>query len=334
MHVRRWMAVMVSLLGVPAAWAQLGVPGAGGGALGAGAAGTRLAQFQPGISPLGSNLELAPGQPVRLAMYCADLFAGTPTDRVRFTAPASEARVMLASGLELPLGQALEAGLLQARGRGPGDPPRRGGQWFDVYLTNLSPQPARVSLPAGTLLVPAGQAVPDVRPSVRRLFAAARARGLLGSEALAHAVWATRGFTREDVEQTTLTPLADAAAGEVQALLAAADLGYDFDRGRGEYAKLYEQRRTAMASSAPQKGSALLPDGKSARVDLLTGADGQALLALEPAKGAATLYTAGRLVSRRGDRLSVELRHLKTGQPLETARAPILVKLATQVARR
>jgi hypothetical protein len=333
MRVRRLILLAVSLLGVPAAWGQLGGPGAGNTELGAGQVGARLAQFQPGISPLCSNLDLAPGQPVRLAMYCADLFAATPTDQVPFTAPAGDAMVTLASGQELSLGQALEAGLLHARGRGPGDPPRRGGQWFDVYLTNQSPQLAHVSLPAGTLLVPAGQPAPEVRPSVRRLFAAARAQGLLGSEALAHAVWATRGFTREDVEQTTLTPLSEAEVGQVQALLAAADLGYDFVRGRGEYARLFEQRRAAFATAASVSGSALLPRGKSARVELLTGAEGQVLVALEPAKSGQILYAAGRVVSRQGDRLSVELQHLKTGRPLETARAPILVKLAAQVAR-
>jgi hypothetical protein len=331
MRIDRLILLVGGLLGVPAAWAQLGAPDAG--ATAANENRTQLAQFQPGISPLGSNLDLAPGQTVRLAMYCADLFAGTPTDHTRFTAPAGDATVTLASGIDLPLGQALEAGLLLARGQGPGDPPRRGGQWFDLYLANPSNEPSHVSIPAGTVLVPAGQKMPEVRPSVRRLFAAASAQGLLGSEALAHAVWATRGFTREDVEQTTLTPLSDAEAGQVQALLAAADLGYDFNRGRGEYAKLFEQRREALMEAAPASGSVLLPHGKSARAELLMVAGGEALVTLELAKGG-TLYAAGRIVSRREGRLEVELRHLKTGQPLEIARAPVLVKLATRVARR
>jgi hypothetical protein len=337
MRVGSSVWVAIGLLSIPAAWAQFGSPGGGGPGVatpGGGSPGTTLAQFQPGLNPLRGDLDLAPGRPVRVAMYCADLFAATPTDRVRFTAPGSEASVVLASGLELSLGEALESGLLQARGRGPGDPPRRGGHWFDLYLTNRADQPAQVSLPAGTLLVPAGQPVPDVRPSVRRLFAAAGSKGLLGSEALASAVWATRGFTREDVEHTTLTPLSDAEAVQVQALLVAADLGYDFARGRGEYAKLFEQRRVAMSNPAPVSGSALLPHGKSVRAEVVASAGGEALISLQPAKGGGPLYAAGRVVARRADRLEVELRHLKTGRPLEMARAPIRVKLAAQVARR
>jgi hypothetical protein len=304
--------------------------------LGPAGASPRLAQFQPGISPLGSNLDLSPGQAVRLALYCADLFADTPSERVAFTAPGGEARVMLASGLDLPLGEALEAGMLRARGRGPGDPPHpAGGEWFDAFLTNATDQPLHVSLPAGTLLVPAGQPIPEVRTTVRRLFAAARERGLLGSETLAHAVWATRGFTREDVEQTTMAHLSDAAARQVQELLAAADLGYDFSRGSGDYAKLFEQRRAAIAEKAtPITGSALLPQGKSARVELLPDAGGQALVALTPANGGTPLYYAGRVTSRRPDRMELELRHLKTGRPLEVARGALRVRLTVQEAHR
>src|SRR5205807_9286518 len=141
------------------------------------------------------------------------------------------------------------------RGRGPADPPRReGGQWFDVFLASATYQPLHVSLPAGTLLVPAGQPVPDVNPAVRRLFEVAQVRGLTGSDTLAHAVWATRGFTREDVEQTTMTPLSDAQASGVQALLTAANLGNDFERSSGEYARLFEQQRSALEGATPVRG--------------------------------------------------------------------------------
>jgi hypothetical protein len=304
-----------------AARAQFGVPSPGGAG---------LAQFQPGIAPRSSNFDLEPGQSVRLAMYCADLFASTPTDRVPFTAPGSDAGVMLASSQELTLGDAITGGLVQVRGRGPADPPRReGGQWFDVALTNAAPQPLQVSMPSGTLLVPAGQSVPDVRPSVRRLFAAARARGWLGSTTLAHAVWATRGFTREDVEQTTMTRLSDAEAANVKTLLAASDLGYEFDRGRGDYARLYNQKRAELGEKAAlATGTAVLPSGKNAPAELLVDAAGHALVTLASAKGGEPFHYAGRVTSRRSDRLLIQLIHLKTGRPLEATRGPVLIKLA------
>ncbi len=126
MHARALSFLMVILVVAPAARAQLGAGSAPGEP-------TRLAQFQPGLSPLGSNLDLAPGRPVRLALYCADLFAATPTDRVAFTAPSGDATVTLASGREVSLGDALAAGMVRARGRGAGEPPRReGGRWDQV----------------------------------------------------------------------------------------------------------------------------------------------------------------------------------------------------------
>src|SRR5437773_8641114 len=81
-------AVVLAL--TPAARAQLGFPtvpegGASGGRP------TELAQFQPGVNPLGRSFGLLPGQATRLALYCADLFADAPNDRVFFAAPPSDA---------------------------------------------------------------------------------------------------------------------------------------------------------------------------------------------------------------------------------------------------
>src|SRR5947208_13037867 len=119
MRARTLLLLAVGLLISPTLRAQVG----GGSAPSAAGGPSQLAQFQPGLSPLGSNLDLNPGGSVRLAMYCIDLFGDTPTDHVAFTAPAGDATVMLASGLDLSLGDALEAGMLRARGSGPGDPP-------------------------------------------------------------------------------------------------------------------------------------------------------------------------------------------------------------------
>ena len=315
----------LTLAAVPAARAQLGLPGSTGGGP------VQLAQFQPGIGPRASNFDLGPAQSVRLALNCVDLFADTPTDRVAFTAPPSDATVTLVSSMELALSDAMGEGLLQVRGRGRLDPgPRSTGPWFDVMMTNTSSEPLHVSMPAGTLLVPAGQPVPEIGPGVRRLLAAAKARGLLGSETLADAVWATRGFTREDVAQTAMTPLSDAAAHRVQELLAAADLGYEFGGASGEYARLYVQRRGDLGSAAESlRGPAPLPDGRHAEAEVLADATGRAVVKLMTSPDDAPLFYAGRVIARRPDRLEIALLHLKTNRLLEAARGPLLVKLAS-----
>jgi hypothetical protein len=351
MRTRVIVAAALGLAVVSTARAQIDLAGpsaSGGGA------GATLAQFQPGISPFGTSFNLGPGQTTRLALYCIDLFAGRPTDRVTFAAPGSDAVVRLASGDEGTLREAMTAGLIHARGSGPRDPAlRRGGQWFDVVLTSTNPLPVTVSVPVGTLFVPSGQSVPEVRPTVRRLFAAARGRGLLGTNTLAHAVWATRGFSREDVEQTTMTALSEPAARGVQTLLVEANLGFQFDQGSDEYARLFEQKRVQLAKPDPSPllsmrpevratspltpaatpaaavtGTAILPDGKTARADVLAGADGTGLVKLTRAQAPSPFYYSARIQSRRPDRMTVELLHLKTGRPLEAAQAPILIRLA------
>jgi hypothetical protein len=351
MRIRVIVAAALGLAVVSTARAQIDLagPSASGGGPGA-----TLAQFQPGISPFGTSFNLGPGQTTRLALYCIDLFAGRPTDRVTFAAPGSDAVVRLASGDGGTLGEAMTAGLIHARGSGPRDPAlRRGGQWFDVVLTNTNSLPVSVSVPVGTLLVPTGQSIPEVRPTVRRLFAAARGRGLLGTDTLAHAVWATRGFSREDVEQTTMTALSDPAAKGVQTMLAEANLGFQFDRGAGEYARLFEQKRVQMVSpepfpllairperpatlipslaatpAAPVTGTAILPDGKTALAEVLAEANGDGLVKLTRAQAPSPFYYSARIQSRLPDRMTVALLHLKTGRPLEAALAPILIRLA------
>jgi hypothetical protein len=329
MRARFLLILAVVAAAVPAARAQLGFPGpTGAGSDPAGGSLVQLAQFQPGIGPRASSFDLRSGQSYQMALNCVDLFADTPTDRVAFAAPPSDATVTLVSGMELALSDAIIAGLIQVRGRGPRDAgPRPTGPSFDVMLTNTSEEPLHVAVPAGTLLVPAGQPVPEIGPGVRRLLGAAQTRGLLGSEMLAEAVWATRGFTREDVEQTSMVRLSDSAAQRVQDLLAAANLGYEFGEGSGEYARLYEQRRSDLGS-APQtvRGAAALPDGRHGDAEVSADASGRAVVKLVMTPGASPLYYGGQVTVRRSDRLGVELLHLKTGRPLEATRGPILVR--------
>ena len=62
--------------------------------------------------------------------------------------------------------------------------------------------------------------------------------------------------------------------------------------------------------------------------EVVADATGRAVAKLMTSPDAAPLYYAGRLISRRPDRLEIELLHLKTNRPLEAARVPLLVKLA------
>src|SRR5712691_5520976 len=143
MRVRFLLMLAAAVAAVPAARAQCGFPGpTGAGSNPAGGSPVQLTQFQPGIGPRASNLDLGPGQSVRLALNCVDLFADTPTARVAFVAPPSDATVTLVSSMELALSDAIGAGLLQVRGRGPLDPgPRSTGPWFDVMMTNTAAEP-------------------------------------------------------------------------------------------------------------------------------------------------------------------------------------------------
>src|SRR5207253_2503750 len=137
-------------------------------------------------------------------------------------------------------------------------------------------------------------------------------------------VWATRGFTRADVEQTGVAPITDAAARQVRELLLAADLGYDFGRGSVDYSRLFQQRYEEMAPRATTaQGTAILPNRLSAKVSLLSDNTRQALIKIAAVKGGAPLFYAGHVLSRQPDRLEIELLHLKTGRPLQAAPGPL-----------
>jgi hypothetical protein len=292
---------------------------------------TVLAQFQPGLNPAGRAFGLLPGQMTKLALYCADLFADGPNDHVWFNIPPSDAMVTLASGQSVGLSQAVDAGLLAVRGRGAQDPgPPPPGQYYEVVMANTGAPALEVSVPAGTLFVPKGQVAPEITPGIRRLFAAARQHGLLGSDILADAVWATRGFTRADVEQTGVVPLTDRAAAKVQALLSEAGLSFEFGRGTADYARLYEQRSEDLArSGATAHGTAQLSNGRATQITVLSDGTREALVQLTDSKGGMPLYYAGHVLTRLPGQLQIELLHLKTGRPLQAARGPLTVKLAT-----
>jgi hypothetical protein len=306
-------AVVVAL-GSRVALAQFAAPG-----LGPGGGGPANLTQQPGIVPgLGGGLGLAPGQTVRIALFCTDLFANTPDYRTRFTASGDGGQVQLASGRTIALRDALEDDLLVIRGRGPSDPPRQDGRvYIDAYVTNASAEPAHVELPGGLLLVPAGQRAPQVPARVGGMLAAAAAAQSLPGDAAAYAVWAATGSTRADVEQTLMRRVTDAEARQVQQLLDAAAMPRRFDREAESYNALYQQASADLGHATPLQGTASLSTGGRVQVEGLRAADGRALVTLRsPRTGATWRYTA-RVEGQRAGRISLALRHLKTGLPLE-----------------
>jgi hypothetical protein len=318
------LSLISSLAGRPAG-AQFAPRGLGPG--GGGPAG--LTQ-QPGIVPgLGGGLGLAPGQTVRIALLCTDLFANTPDYHTRFTVHGDGGQVRLASGRTLALRDALEDDLMLIRGRGPADPPRQDGRaYIDAYVTNASAEPMRVELPGGLLLVPAGQRAPQLPATVGGMLAAAAGAGGLSGDAAAYAVWAATGSTRADVEQTLMRRVTDAEARQVQQLLDTVAMPRRFDRESESYDTLYRQASAELGRAAAFRGTASLSTGGRVEVEGLRADDGRALVTLRsPRTGAAWRYTA-RVEGQRTGKIGLALRHLKTGLPLEANGGHLWVTLA------
>lgn len=303
----------VLILGARAASGQFAPPRlAPGGARG----GFQLAQ-QPGIFPGGGGAFLMPGQSIRLALFCVDLFAATPDHRTRMVAPQNQGQVRLASGPAVTLHDALENDWLLIRGRGPGDPPRMDGRaWFDAYLTNTSGQPLKVEWPAGLLLVPAGQPAPKLPAGIDRMLAAAAATRRIEADAPAYAVWAARGFTRADIEQTTMRRVTDGQARQVQRWLDEASLPHRFDRDADEYDRLYQQAAAKLTDARPLRGTASLAAGGAVAVSGRHAPDGRAVVTLTSPRGGVWRYAA-RVEGESRGKLELTLHHLKTGLPLE-----------------
>jgi hypothetical protein len=160
------------------------------------------------------------------------------------------------------------------------------------------------------------------------LETAYRAR-LTGSDTLAYAMWASRGFTREDVEQTQLRPIPDVEAARVQQLLDKGAIAQQFDRDEGFYAKLYAERSARLRDDAEEfHGAATLANGTRVSVSGERDPSGQAVVALRPARAPEPLYYTARVRSVRNGRVEMELLHLKTGRPLQVNGGRLSVRLA------
>jgi len=301
-----------------------------------GGSGTPLAQLpfggaQTGVAPQPLLQGVLPGQEIRLALYCVDLFNDTPTDRHEFRTAADPRATVVAAGRTMPLQEAVAAGYLSVRGHSPvSDPPRRDGrQWIDLYLTNHTDTPVQVSYPAGFAFVPKGRTAPALAPGLVRMLETAYEARLTGSDTLAYAMWASRGFTRKDVEETQLRPIPDEEAATVQKLLDAGGIAQRFDRESDAYQRLVAQREESLGDQAePIQGTATLGNGKRLKVTGKREPSGRAIVAVQPALSADPLYYEARVRGVRNGRMDLELIQPKTGKPVPVFNGSLSVRLA------
>lgn len=309
-----------------------GFPGSGLGQQGAGSGfgqqfGSGIAQGRQGGGFFGGGFSLAPGQVAQLAAFCTDLLSDPPDATTRFTG-GDAARVTFADGRTTSLAQAMASGAIAIRGHNNSfDPVRRDGSLLlDLYLANASRTPARVGIPPATTVTPAGQAPQPLPAGADRLFAAAHARRLDRSNTMQYAVWAARGSSAEEVEQTNLTRLAKEEIDRVQGLLDAAGIRQQFDRSRGSYEARFNREVEKLGKSqSAVDGYAFLPNGVKVKIEGLKAEDGKGVAVIQPVKRGGEFYYAAEFSSRPDGRVDVKLFHLVTGRPAHLQRGGVLM---------
>lgn len=287
---------------------------------------------QGGVFSSSGTTTLAANGGIQLAAFCTDLLSDPPNAATAFTG-GGEARVALADGRRFTLAQALDAGALRLRGRNDAlSPFRSGGLELKLELVNASGLPARVDLPAGAAVTPAGQAAQPLPDGAGRMFALAAERRLSHSNTLQYAVWAARGSTAEEVEQANMVRLPEEELTQVQGLLDESGIRRTFDSARGAYARRYSESAKALAANGtPVVGAAGLPNGTRVAVEGVRAPDGSGLLAVRPAKGGEFFYQAD-FRNRKDGGLDVTLRNLTTGRKIHVLRGYLLVRPQTQAA--
>jgi len=269
---------------------------------------------------------LGAGQAVELKAACTDLFSDPPTAATQFTG-GSGSQVELADGRVMGLDQAMQAGVLSLTGTPTTfNPLRRGGSLLlQLSLRNLSGVPVAVRVRPGTQVTPEGQGAQPLPAGGERVFSLAQERGLADSNTLQHAVWAARGNSAEDVEQTQMTRLDEKEVARVQQLLEDAGIRQQFERPRGEYARRYEDALDALGSAARSvRGTAYLGDGSKAEIEGARAADGEGVVTVRPLKRGGEFRYRAQFADRKDGRISVKLFHLKTGRPLVAQRSVLL----------
>jgi hypothetical protein len=273
---------------------------------------------QPGVVPYPLAFRLVPGETRRVALFCTDLFAHTPDDRTRLVTTGDEGLARRADGGAMKLREALEQNMLQIRGRGSADPPRPADEaYYDAFVTNQSDQILSVELSGGTLLTPVGQPTPRLPAGFRRILAAAASSPGASRDMLAYAVWAARGFSRADIEETMLRRIMDQEALLVQRWLDYAFVPRRFDRGSEGYDRVHRRLAQTLGRALPFNGTAELATGDRVQVEGLVARDGHALVTLHLAQNGGRWQYRARIAGQQSGKIALALRHLRTGQPIE-----------------
>lgn len=269
-----------------------------------------------GMSPM--DFILPPGQTRQVAAYCGNLLADTPSHRDRYTPDAGAGKVLFADGRQMALREAVQAGLLQMRGRGPLDPRRPAGVlWVDFYLVNRSAVPMRVAMPAGAVFRPEGDKrdVPQVRP----LAAALNDAGAGGSDIACYATWVATGSTRADLEHTLVRLLSDDEVQQVNEALDASGAGAKVKEGRDEYTDLYDKALKELGAEVTlRKKDLRLSGGAAATLTVTRGPEKRGVAQLRTRAGDVLSYGAEVTDAQNGE-WRVTLIHLKTGKPVQGA---------------
>lgn len=295
-----------------------GFPG-GGNSLGGGR--------QGGSFPGGGVFGLAPNQTIRVAAFCTDLFSDAPDATTRFTG-GRQATVTLADGTSQGLDAALRKGLVVLRGRDDSfDPVRRDGRLLlDLYLTNQSDEPVRVSIRPGTQVTPNGQAAQPLAAHTDHMFALAARRGLTYGNTMQYAVWAARGSTVEEVEQTNMVQVPRQEVARVQNLLDESGVDQQFDRDRNTFASRYEQAEAALGSEVTGfETNTVLPIGGKAVLSGVRNAEGKGVATVRVLQSRARFYYRAEVKPREDGKLEVKLFHLVTGRPIRANRGTFTV---------
>jgi hypothetical protein len=274
---------------------------------------------QGGVFGSSGQQTLASAGTIRMAAFCTDLLSDPPDGSTRFTGGGDATLVALADGRKMSLGQALASNVLTLRGHDDSfDPVRRDGSLaLDIFLTNNSGMPVRLSLTAGTAVTPSGQSTQALPEGAERLFAAAEARRLNSTNTMQYAVWAARGSTAEEVEQANMIKLPGMEVGRVQSLLNGSGIRRDFDRNRGLAEAKYEEAVEKLGDkSQPISGVTSIPLGGKATVEGVRTADGKGFVTVKVLQSRARFFYGAQFSEGKDGRTKVKLIHLATGKPI------------------
>jgi len=273
---------------------------------------------QVGLSATPQQLLLGGGQAQPLAAYCGSLFDDTPSFRDRYLPERGAGSVTSQDGAQMDLREAVMAGLVAVRGRGPADPPRPPGAarglWIDLFLANRTAAPLLARVPAGAVFQPEGH--PRPVPAAAGLTATLEEAGLGGSDVACFAAWVATGSTTADIEHMLVRVLSEGEVSAIRDAIRAAGMRSAVQDGRDEYTALYQQAlaRCGGGPAVRQRG-VRFPSGLAATLVVTRGANEQGVAEVQAKDGTVLRYAADVTGDAKG-RWLMRLVHLKTGRPV------------------